>query len=33
LSKIITKSDDIQLNSMKESVKLKNDFDDAWLLA
>jgi hypothetical protein len=29
LSKIITKSDDIQLNSMKESVKLKNDFDDA----
>jgi hypothetical protein len=29
LSRIITKSDDIQLNSVKESVKLKNDFDDA----
>jgi hypothetical protein len=28
LSRIITKSDDIQLNSVKESVKLKNDFDD-----
>ena len=29
LSRIITKSDDIQLDSVKESVKLKNDFDDA----
>jgi hypothetical protein len=29
LSRIITKSDNIQLNSVKESVKLKNDFDDA----
>jgi hypothetical protein len=29
LSRIITKSDDIQLNSLKESVKLKTDFDDA----
>lgn len=29
LSRIITKSDDIQLNSVKESVKLKTDFDDA----
>jgi hypothetical protein len=29
LSRIITKSDDIQLNSVKESVKLKNDFNDA----
>jgi hypothetical protein len=29
LSRIITKSDDIQLNSIKESVKLKTDFDDA----
>ena len=28
-SKIITKSDDIQVNSLKESAKLKNDFDDA----
>ena len=28
LSRIITKSDDIQLNSIKESVKLKTDFDD-----
>jgi hypothetical protein len=28
LSRMITKSDDIQLNSVKESVKLKNDFDD-----
>ena len=29
LSRIITKSDDIQVNSLKESAKLKNDFDDA----
>ena len=29
LSRIITKSDDIQLNSVKESVRLKTDFDDA----
>jgi hypothetical protein len=29
LSRIITKSDDIQIDSLKESVKLKNDFDDA----
>ena len=29
LSRIITKSDDIQVHSLKESVKLKNDFDDA----
>jgi hypothetical protein len=29
LSRLITKSDDIQVNSLKESVKLKNDFDDA----
>jgi hypothetical protein len=29
LSRIITKSDDIQLNSIKESAKLKDDFDDA----
>lgn len=29
LSRIITKSDDIQVDSLKESVKLKNDFDDA----
>jgi hypothetical protein len=28
LSRLITKSDDIQVNSLKESVKLKNDFDD-----
>ena len=28
-SRIITKSDDIQINSIKESAKLKNDFDDA----
>ena len=28
LSRIITRSDDIQLNSLKESAKLKNDFDD-----
>ncbi len=28
LSKIITRSDDIQLNSLKESARLKNDFDD-----
>ena len=29
LSRILTKSDDIQVNSIKESAKLKNDFDDA----
>lgn len=29
LSRIITKSNDIQINSIKESAKLKNDFDDA----
>jgi hypothetical protein len=29
LSRIITKSDDVQIDSLKESVKLKNDFDDA----
>jgi hypothetical protein len=29
LSRLITKSDDIQINSLKESAKLKNDFDDA----
>jgi hypothetical protein len=29
LSRIITKSDNIQLDSVKESVKLKADFDDA----
>lgn len=29
LSRLITKSDDIQVNSLKESAKLKNDFDDA----
>ena len=29
LSRIITKSDDIQVNSIKESAKLKDDFDDA----
>jgi len=29
LSRILTKSDDIQVNSLKESAKLKNDFDDA----
>ncbi len=29
LSRIITKSDDIQVNSIKESAKLKKDFDDA----
>lgn len=29
LSRIITKSNDIQVNSIKESTKLKNDFDDA----
>jgi hypothetical protein len=29
LSRIITKSDDIQLNSVKESGKLKTDFDGA----
>ena len=28
LSRIITKSNDIQVNSIKESAKLKNDFDD-----
>jgi hypothetical protein len=28
LSRIITKSDDIQLNSMKESTKLRTDFKD-----
>ena len=28
LSRLITKSDDIQVNSLKESVKLRNDFDD-----
>lgn len=28
LSRIITRSDDIQLNSLKESAKLKDDFDD-----
>ena len=28
LSRIITRSDDIQLSSLKESAKLKNDFDD-----
>jgi hypothetical protein len=27
-SRLITKSDDIQINSMKESVKLKGDFKD-----
>ena len=27
LSRIITKSNDIQVNSIKESAKLKNDFD------
>ena len=29
LSRIITKSNDIQVNRIKESAKLKNDFDDA----
>ena len=29
LSRIITKSNDIQVNSIKESAKLKKDFDDA----
>jgi hypothetical protein len=29
LSRIITKSNDIQVNSIKESAKLKHDFDDA----
>jgi hypothetical protein len=29
LSRIITKSDDIQINSIRESAKLKDDFDDA----
>jgi hypothetical protein len=29
LSRIITKSNDIQVNSIKESAKLKDDFDDA----
>jgi len=29
LSRIITNSNDIQVNSIKESAKLKNDFDDA----
>ena len=29
LSRIITKSDDIQVDSIKESAKLKNEFDDA----
>ena len=29
LSRIITKSNDIQVNSIKESAKLKNDFDYA----
>lgn len=29
LSRIITQSNDIQVNSIKESAKLKNDFDDA----
>lgn len=29
LLRIITKSNDIQVNSIKESAKLKNDFDDA----
>jgi hypothetical protein len=29
LSRIMTKSNDIQVNSIKESAKLKNDFDDA----
>jgi hypothetical protein len=29
LSRIITKSNDIQVNSIKESAKLRNDFDDA----
>jgi len=29
LSRIITKSNDIQVNSIKESAKLKNDFGDA----
>jgi hypothetical protein len=29
LSRIITKSNDIQVNTIKESAKLKNDFDDA----
>jgi hypothetical protein len=28
LSRIITKSDDIQVDSLKESVKLRTDFDD-----
>ena len=28
LSRIITKSNDIQLNSMKESTKLRTDFKD-----
>lgn len=29
ISRIITKSDDIQVDSIKESAKLKNEFDDA----
>jgi hypothetical protein len=29
ISRIITKSDDIQVDSIKESTKLKNEFDDA----
>ncbi|MGA6989855.1 MAG: hypothetical protein WBX81_05530, partial [Nitrososphaeraceae archaeon] len=29
LSRLITKTDYIQVNSLKESAKLKNDFDDA----
>ena len=29
LSRIITKSDDIQVDSIKESAKLKNEFDEA----
>jgi hypothetical protein len=30
LSRIITRSNDIQVDSIKESAKLKNEFDDAW---
>lgn len=29
ISRVITKSDDIQVDSIKESAKLKNEFDDA----
>lgn len=29
ISRIITKSDDIQVDNIKESAKLKNEFDDA----